>query len=812
MVETTMQNGFGALLRQFRLRAGLSQDELGARAQLSVETIGALERGARRAPYRATVDLLSEALALMRSERAELEAAAARARGRSRQPAARRASPVGNLSSPVTSFIGRKDEIRALRDLLGRHRLVTITGTGGAGKTRTAIEVAAAVSEAFPDGVWFVDLTVLEGGAPVEARITSALGLRLQDAGDRTALAHELRTRSLLLVMDNCEHVLESVASTVAALLKECSALKILATSRERLSLSGEAAFRIENLPVPPADARLSADTVRAFSAIELFIERATLADHRFELRDELVPIVASICRRLDGLALAVEIAAARSPLGLSELDEMIRSNATSVSSGLRDASRRHQSLAATIGWSYGLLGESEQRVLRKLSVFAGSFTSQAAQAVCSSDGFDLAALPVILRALCEKSLLNADGQKDEPRFALLQSIRDYAHRVLVERGEAEAAFACHDEYFAGFADDVREKRNVFAPNQMLAYVNAEIDNIDAALERSLQPNGEPLVAARITAGLISYWQLRGRIRESMQNATSLISRIDADAHPAVVALLYSVTASGLAGVERVNANLRAIDLLTRVRNPDHLAAVFASLGEAYVLLKRTSKARTALGWAWTFAVLAKAQPSQFVRILFVRAVMHRREGQFEAARRSYNAALAMVSATDEGNGALLLRMGIADMEFQLGNHRAALAIMEELDAVKHPAGFEVPFLCNLCAYRIAAGEIGAAKLTARRLIGLARGHQPMLLITALQHVATLAAIDGRPALAARLRGYADERAGRIGYEREPTEEHCYAIGTSALRSRCRDDDLSRWTSEGTRLSEGSAIEEALTM
>jgi tetratricopeptide (TPR) repeat protein len=297
-----------------------------------------------------------------------------------------------------------------------------------------------------------------------------------------------------------------------------------------------------------------------------------------------------------------------------------------------------------------------------------------------------------------------------------------------------------------------------------------------------------------------------------MQNATSLISRIDADAHPAVVALLYSVTGSGLAGIERVNANLRAIDLLTRVRNPDHLAAVYASLGEAYVLVKNTLKARTALGWAWTFAVLAKAQPSQFVRILFVRAILNRREGQLEAARASYNAALAMVSPTDEGNGALLLRMGIADMEFQLGNPRAALAIMEELDAVKQPAGFEVPYLCNLCAYRIAAGEIAAATLTARRLIGLARGHQPMTLITALQHVATLAAIDGRPALAARLRGYADERARRIGYEREPTEEHCYAIGTSALRSQCRDDDLSRWTSEGTRLSEASAIEEALTV
>jgi len=803
---------FGALLRQFRLRAGLSQDELGERARLSAETIGALERGTRRAPYRTTVDFLSEALALMPSERAELEGAAARARGRTRTPPARRAAPVGNLPSPVTSFIGRDDEIRALRELLGRHRLVTITGTGGVGKTRTAIEVAAAVGELFTDGVWFVDLAILETGAPIEVRITSALGLHFQDAGDRTALAHELRARSLLLVIDNCEHLLDSVAATVAALLKECPALKILATSRERLSLTGEVAFRIENLSVPPAGAQLSADAARAFSAIELFTERARLADHRFELRDESVPLVASICRRLDGLALAVEIAAARLPLGLPELDEMIRLNATSVSSGLRDASPRHQTLAATIAWSYGLLSGREQRVLRELSVFAGSFTSQAAHAVCSPDALDLTALLADLQALCEKSLLNCDTQKDEPRFALLQSIRDYAHRELVECGEAGSALARHDEYFAAFADEVRRKRNVFTPNQMFAYVAQEIDNIDTALERSLQPKGEPLVAARITAGLVSYWQLGGRIRESVQNATSLIKRIDADVHPVIVALLYLVCESGLAGINRVNANLRAVDLLTRVRNAAFLSAAYNRLGEAYQMVKHTSKARTALGWAWTFATLAQAQPSQFARILHVRAHLDRLDGRLEDARANYNAALAMISATDETHVALVLQMGIAEMEFQLGDPRAALAIMEELHAVTQPMGFEVPYLCNLCAYRIALGEIAAAKVTARRLVGLARGHQPMILITALQHVATIAAIDGRPALAARLRGYADERGRRIGFERAPTEEYCYSIGTKALRSLGRDEELSKWTSEGARLSEVSAIEEALTM
>jgi transcriptional regulator with XRE-family HTH domain len=244
-------HGFGVVLRQFRLRAGLSQEELGARARLSAETIGALERGTRRAPYRTTVDLLAQGLALTPSELEALEAAAARARGRQRAPnASVPTRSVGNLPSPVTSFVGRDAEIRDLRELLGRHRLVSITGTGGAGKTRTALEVAAVVADSFPDGTWFVDLAALDAGAPIEARIAAALGLQLRNAGDRGELARELRTRSALLVVDNCEHLLESVAGTVAAVLKECPEVKILATSRERLALTGEVVFRMQNLAV----------------------------------------------------------------------------------------------------------------------------------------------------------------------------------------------------------------------------------------------------------------------------------------------------------------------------------------------------------------------------------------------------------------------------------------------------------------------------------------------------------------------------------------------------------------------------------
>jgi predicted ATPase/DNA-binding XRE family transcriptional regulator len=804
--------GFGVVLRQFRLRAGLSQEELGARARLSAETIGALERGTRRAPYRTTVDLLAQGLALTPSELEALEAAAARARGRPRALNASATRSVGNLPSPVTSFIGRGAEIRDLRELLGRHRLVTITGTGGAGKTRTALEVAAVVADSFPEGTWFVDLAALEAGAPIEARITAALGLQLRNPGDRGELARELRTRSLLLVVDNCEHLLESVAGTVAALLKECPEVKMLATSRERLALTGEVVFRMQNLAVPPADARLSVDEARAFSAIELFTERARLADHRFDLSDEAVPLVVSICRHLDGLALAVEIAAARSPLGLPALDEMIRTNAMSVSSGLRDALPRHQTLAATIAWSYGLLSESEQRVLRELSVFAGSFRPEDARAVCSSDGLEEFDLSALLDALCEKSLLNRETEKAATRFALLQAIRDYAHQELVACGELARAESRHGEHFAAFAEDAVRKRGVLTRAQLAAYVAREIDNLEAAFERGLAPGGDPLVAARIMTGVRrAEGQSPGRIRDSLQHAPSLIERLDAGAHPTLVAQLYLASELGLAGEDSVNATLRAIELLSGARADEPLAGAYWRLGQAYRLLNRTSKARAALGWAWTFAVRAQVSPSRYAYIYYERAAISSLEGQLEDARRYYNAALAIMSSLDETNVAIQMKNGLADVEFRLGNYRAALAIAEEIAAATHSTGEEFPYLTNVCGYRIALGEIGSAKVAARRLVGLAPGHRPRLLIPMLEDVATIAAVECKPAAAGRLRGYAEELGRRIGYEREITEEHCYAIGTRALLDRCRDDELSAWMAEGAQLSEHRALEIALT-
>ena len=282
--------------------------------------------------------------------------------------------------------------------------------------------------------------------------------------------------------------------------------------------------------------------------------------------------------------------------------------------------------------------------------------------------------------------------------------------------------------------------------------------------------------------------------------------------HLVLVAHLYLVREFGLAGEDRVHANLRAIDLLSGMRDDELLAVAYTRLGQAYRLLKHTVKARAALGWAWTFAVRAQVQPFRYAYIHYERAAVSSLEKQFEDARRHYNAALAIMSSIGETKLAIQLKNGLADVEFHLGNLRGALAIAEEIAAATHSTGEEFPHLGNVCSYRIALGEIAGAKVAARRLLGLARGQHAMLLIVVLEHVATIAAVEGRSAAAGRLRGYAEGLGRRIGYEREATEEHCYAIGTRALLTQCREDELRIWMAEGGRLSEQSAIEIALTV
>ena len=427
---------FAGLLRQLRAQAALTQKELAEAAGLSPRSVSDLERGINRTARKDTALLLAGALGLAEPVRPVFVAAA---RGRApagevlaaRRRAAAEAPPVtagGVHGFPVvlTSFVGRAGAVREVGGLLEEYRLVTVTGPGGVGKTRLAGEVARRVAARFADGAWLAELAPVRDPAQVPSAVAAALGVREQPGVPAAeAVARVLARRQLLLVLDNCEHVIGAAAQLCGGLLQACDDLRIVATSREPLRIAGEAAYRLAPLPVPgPGDASDVA------GAVALFADRARAADAGFALTGQNRGDVARLVGRLDGMPLAIELAAARvEALGVSQLLESLDGRLGLLAGGDRLAAGRHRSLAATAEWSYQLLDEDERRVFRQVSVFPAPFTLEAAGAVAGPE-----AAPGVVR-LVECSLLvpPRPGLDGRSRYAMLETLRGYGAGLQAE-------------------------------------------------------------------------------------------------------------------------------------------------------------------------------------------------------------------------------------------------------------------------------------------------------------------------------------------------------------------------------------------
>jgi predicted ATPase/DNA-binding SARP family transcriptional activator len=416
-----------------------------------------------------------------------------------------------NIPVPLTSFIGREDELKEVADLLSKSRLVTLTGSGGVGKTRLAIQVVADVLGSFPDGVWFLDLAPLSEPALVPNRLAEVLDLSLMGGSDPSItdlILGYLRSRRALVIFDNCEHVIESCAQLVHSILTSCEHLSILATSREALRVSGEIPYRVPSLEIPKHDIEFIIDELANTESIRLFTERAAVVSPGFTIGPQNALIIAQICQRLGGIPLAIELAAARvNMLAVEQILNRLDDRFNLLTGGLRTSLPRHRTLRATIEWSYELLSEKERLLFQRLAVFMGGWTLEAAEAVCSGNGIEANEVLGLLSQLVDKSLALAEAVPDGTRYRRLETIRQFACEKLLTSGEGNQLRKQHCAYFLDLAE--LADLETYWPDKQKWKDRLEIedDNFRTALEWCV--SAENTEAALRLLGL---WAVNGRL------------------------------------------------------------------------------------------------------------------------------------------------------------------------------------------------------------------------------------------------------------------------------------------------------------
>jgi predicted ATPase/DNA-binding XRE family transcriptional regulator len=713
----------GMLLRQLRIAAALSQEALAERAGISARAVGDLERGVHQVPRLETVRLLADALNLTAQDRAALLAAARPTA--MNVPSETEGTPrIPSLPHSPVRIIGRERELAALCDLLvqDEHQLVTLTGPGGTGKTRLAQEVAARLTSRFPDGVWFVDLSPLTDADLVLSTIAAALGLPGGREGLEIRLQGFLGGKPTLLVLDNFEHVVEA-GSSVATILAHASRLRVLVTSRMPLHVQGEQEYPLPPLPFPDTSCLSSWEAVEHSPAVQLFVERAQAIQPDFRLSPTNGQAISAICQRLDGLPLAIELAAARvRVMPPAALLARLEKRLPLLTGGARTLPARQRTMRDAIAWSYDLLAPQEQALFRRLAVFVGGFTFEAAEAMAHPDG-SLAAFDGVV-TLVEHSLLRQiAGADEEPRFLMLETVREFGLEQLALAGDEHEARRQHAGHYLRFTDELAPDSSIWLSRRArLERMTGDVANVQQAFTW-FEAHDEAEALLRMIGVYWVLWQTSGRYREGLAMIERVLERSRPQASVARIDALNGAVKLALEhGAFALGATCSAEELLLAKELGDPLLIGWGLCNAGLVASRFGELGRAAAFFAEALQVGRAGGHMELEgwANLWI-GDMALAKGHRDQATSHYGEALAFFQETNWAWGLVDVNAGLGGVHFGSGDLARALAHYgESLERAWH-VGVPVLAIGSLLGLAGVFAESGYAEQGAR-LFGAAEG------------------------------------------------------------------------------------------
>jgi predicted ATPase/DNA-binding SARP family transcriptional activator/DNA-binding CsgD family transcriptional regulator len=687
-----------------------------------------------------------------------------------------------NLPAPRTSFVGREREMIEVKRALAMARLLTLTGSGGSGKTRLALEMARDLAGVYPGGVWLVELAPLTEGALVPQVMAEALGVReRRDCTLTDAIGDALReVEQILLVLDNCEHLIDACARLVDALLASCPRLRVLATSREPLGAGGEVIWRVSSLSVPDTDRLPAAGELTRYDAVRLFLDRARMRLPDFGLTAENSRAVAEVCGRLEGIPLAIELATARmGVLAVAEVAGRLEDSLDLLTAGPRTAAPRQKTMRATLEWSYDLLSEPEKKLFRRLSVFARGWTLEASEAV-GSYGIGQTDILDRLSGLVDKSLVVAEVAQDGPvRYRMLEPVRQYALERLEESEESDATQRRHAAFFLALAEEAEPELKGGQQETWVRQLEIEHDNLRAALSWTLE-QGEAELVLRLSAALGEFWHMRGHLSEGCRWLEAALAKGDA---PSVVRVRALAKASWIAweqtDLERAIAlGEEGLELARKLGDEEGVAATLLNLAVAVMLRGELERATV---------LLEESLP------------------------------LSRELSDKWGLARSCLALGIVTMlrdDYEQDYERAKVLIEEGL-AVSQESGdvYSSGLALNqLALMALLQKDYGRTEVLCKECLELSRQSGMVHNIAyVLQISAALAGSRGQPVRSARLWGAAEALREAIGTSFSPMEHRTYGPYIAAARAQLGDAAWEAAWQEGRAMSMEEAIEYALS-